>query len=191
MALCQVKPGLAEFLEQFMEWEVPSMNKVCTLEANTTWFFQTQGALWKVTTELCPVCGRAPETTAHLFFECAEVKHRWIKAIRLLRASKMSFSRVDSGMDIISTAVSKHLTNPAPMVLVAEMIWSACVERNLRVFQGNNNRVPLQMIFRNCVLKLEALEATTENQKKLAVIRDNGQFLSNCAHFLGTVSTTM
>jgi hypothetical protein len=78
-------------------------------------------------------CGRVAETTVNLFFECAEVKLRWIKATRILKASKMSFRRVISAFDIIATAVQKHHKNPALLVLVAERVWSAWVERNLRV----------------------------------------------------------
>jgi hypothetical protein len=127
------------------------------------YYTNTRGAVWGVCREVCPVCEIAPETIAHLFFECAEVKHRWIKAVRLLRASKMSFGRVNSAFDIVSVAVRKHVTNPALLVLMEELVWCTWVERIKRVFQGNTSRMPLQVVFKNCAAKLEALAVLTGN----------------------------
>jgi hypothetical protein len=108
------------------------------------------------------------ETTAHLFFECLQVSHRWVKAISILRTSKMAFGRIVSAFDIVGVAVQMHVDNPALLILVAELGWCAWVERNLRVFQGNVSRLPLQVVFRNRAVKLEALETATENRRQLA-----------------------
>ena len=155
------------------------------------YYTNTRGAVWGVCREVCPVCEIAPETTAHLFFECAEVKHRWIKAIRLLRASKMSFGRVNSAFDIVSVAVCKHVTNPALLVLMEELVWCTWVERNKRAFQGNTSRMPLQVVFKNSAAKLETLAVSTGNKRRLAVLQENKNFLLRCAQFMSTVSIVM
>ena len=102
---------------------------------------------------------------AHLLFEREEVR---VKIIRLLRALKMLFGRVVSAFDIITIPVHKHNRNPALFVLVAKLVWCPWVERNMRVFQENLYRVPLQVIFRNCAMKLEALESSTRSTARIA-----------------------
>jgi hypothetical protein len=145
------------------------------------YFTNSSGAVWGVCTEICPVCNAAPETTAHLFFECAEVKQRWIRVIRLLRSSNMAFESVDMAFAIIKKAVTSHQKNPALMVLVGEMTWSAWVERNASVFQGNSTRMPIQVIFRNCASKLEAMAGTVENKRRLAVLNASRDLFSKVA----------
>jgi hypothetical protein len=98
---------------------------------------------------------------------------RWIKAIRLLIASKMSFGRVNSAFDILACAVDMHQKNPALLVIVAELSWCAWVEQTSQVFQGNHVRMPLQVVFRTCVSKLEVLEATTGDSRKLQVLKES------------------
>jgi hypothetical protein len=92
----------------------------------------------------------------------------------------MSFGRVHSAFDILTKAVQKHRKNPALVILVAELVWSSWVKRNLQVFQGNDSRVPLQIVFRNCIEKIQALEGATETVAKLKVLRENPEFLQHC-----------
>jgi hypothetical protein len=173
-------------------WKGTPKNKICNMETRANGYFTNiRGALWGVCSELCPICGLLPETTAHLFFECEEVKYRWIKAIRLLRASKISFGRVNSAFDVLACAVDMHQKNPALLVIVAELSWCAWVERNSQVFQGNHVRMPLQVVFRTCASKLEALEATTGDNQKLQVFKESRQFLLSCAQFMSTISTNI
>jgi hypothetical protein len=186
------RPDWTKFWVDLWKGKAHQPTKFVTWQMVQNGFFtNTQGALWGVCTELCPICSRAPETTAHLFFECEEVRHRWIKTIRLLRASKISFGRVASAFDITTTAVHKHNRNPALLVLVAELGWSAWVERNLRVFQGNFCRVPLQVVFRNCAVKLEALEGSTGSTARIASLCENRLFLLRCAELMRSVTTVM
>ena len=88
-------------------------------------FTNVRGAIWKVCEALCPICGQTGETIAHLFFECEEVKQRWVKAIRLLRATSMSLGRVNSAFQIIEAAVKRHPQNPSILILLEEMVCSA------------------------------------------------------------------
>jgi hypothetical protein len=185
-----------------LQWSTPAWNKFWTdLWAGTVhlrtkfvvwritqngFFPNSRGAVWGVCTNRCPICNNAIETTAHLFFECVEVRHRWVKAIRILRTSKMAFGRIVSAFDIVGVAVQMHVDNPALLILVAELGWCAWVERNLRVFQGNVSRLPLQVVFRNRAVKLEALETATEKRRWLAVLKENRQFLLSCAQAMST-----
>jgi hypothetical protein len=154
-------------------------------------FTNTRGALWGVCTAMCPVCGLGPETTVHLFFECLEVKHRWVKAIWIIRNSQMSFGRVENAFQVVAVAVKKHEFNPALLILVVEIVWNTWVERNVRVFQGSSVRMPLQVIFKNCANKLEALELMTENRKKLAILRENREYLLRYVEYMSTVNTAL
>jgi hypothetical protein len=43
------------------------------------------------------------------------------------------------------------------------------------------SRLPLQVVFRNCAVKLEALETVTENRRRLTLFKENRQFLLSCA----------
>jgi hypothetical protein len=92
-----------------MEWKGTPKNKIaiCRLVQNG-YFTNTRGALWEVCSEVCPIYGSLPKTTAHLFYKCEEVKYKWIKAIRLLKASKMSYGRVNLAFDILVCAVVRH-----------------------------------------------------------------------------------
>jgi hypothetical protein len=103
----------------------------------------------------------------------------------------MSFGRVNSAFDIIAAAVKMHHRNPALLVLVVEFVWNAWVKRSLRVFQGNDKKVPLQIVFQNCVVKLKALESATELKAKLAGLSENCLFLLRCANFMSNVYTIM
>jgi hypothetical protein len=181
-----------QFWNQLWNGKTHSRTKFVIWRLMKTGFFtNTRGALWGVSTETCPVCGVAPETTAHLFFECSEVKRRWVKAIKIIRRSQMAFGRVDNAFEVIAVAVKKHLYNPALLVLVAEIVWTTWVERNVRVFQGNTARMPLQVIFCNCATKLEALEGATGNLKKLAILRENKQYLLRYVEYMTSVSTDL
>jgi hypothetical protein len=103
----------------------------------------------------------------------------------------MSFGRVVFAFDIISTAMHKHNRNPALLVLVAELVWCAWVECNLRVFQGNLYRVPLQVVFWNCAVKLEALESSMGLTARIASLCENRLFLLRCADLMRSVTTVM
>jgi hypothetical protein len=132
---------------------------------------------------------RFPKTTAHLFLECVVVKQRWIQVIYTLRAAKIAFGRANTALEILTSAVRAHQKNPAWMVMVAKLAWCSWVETNSQVFQGSSNRMPIQVILRNCVAKLEAMEATTENSRKLAVLQENRQILLTCAQALSTAAS--
>jgi hypothetical protein len=154
-------------------------------------FTNTRGSLWGVCQESCPICGLAPETTAHLFFECPEVKRRWVKILRIIRNSEMAFGRVANAFELVAAAVRKHVVNPVMLILVAETVWSTWVERNVRVFQGQSSRMPIQVIFKNVATKLEALESATENRKKLTILRESKLYLLRYVDYMCTVSTDL
>jgi hypothetical protein len=92
-----------------------------------------------------------------------------------------SFGRVNSAFDILLKAVQKHQKNPVLLVLVAKKMWSIWMERNLRVFQGNERRIPLQVLFQNRAEKVLALEATIGRVAMLASLRENCLVLQRCA----------
>ena len=101
----------------------------------------------------------------------------------------MAFGRVNSAFVIVAVAGKRHVENPALLVMVAELGWCAWVERNLGVFKGNVSRLPLQVVFENCAVKLEALERAIGNNRRLAVLQENFQFLLSCAQAMGTGET--
>jgi hypothetical protein len=65
----------------------------------------------------------------------------------------MAFWSVNSAFDIVAKAVKRHQQNPALVLLVAELIWSAWVERNLRVFQGSDRRYRFKSSLRTVLQK--------------------------------------
>jgi hypothetical protein len=93
--------------------------------------------------------------------------------------------------DLLLVAVKSHQQNPALLVIVAEIAWSAWLERNKKVFQGSSLRTPLQVIFCKCVTKLVALEATSNDNRHLDVLRESREYLQSCARVMSTITSVV
>jgi hypothetical protein len=71
--------GISHLRTKFLIWRVMQFG----------FYTNVRGALWGVSTELCPQCQKQAESTLHLFFKCPEVNLRWSKCADLLKGTTL------------------------------------------------------------------------------------------------------
>jgi hypothetical protein len=143
---------------------------------NHGFFTYSRGALWGKCSAKCHNCSEA-QTTAHMFFDCHYVQDRWRQLFQLFSNTSLSFGRPHAAFDVIQTAVQAHSKNPVLLILAAETIWTTWTERTMLQFQSLNRRVPIVIILRRCLLKVEALRHVTSTAKKLEVLTEAADVL--------------
>lgn len=116
---------------------------------------------------------------AHLFFECQFVRNRWRQLFQLFSNTSLCFGRPTTAFRVIQIAVQAHSRNPVLLILAAKILWMTWTERTMLQFQAVNQRVPMVIILRRCLLKIEALLQDTTATRKVAVLTEAAKLIQH------------